>query len=100
MIEPNPRITRKPKWILASANWEKYQNDLEAEMRKLQQPISSEKITSTIQKCAKENIKKNKRGSSKKKSQMENNRDYNINQRKKKSGKNVQANSIYQKPYC
>jgi hypothetical protein len=40
-----------------SANWEKYQNVFEAEMRKLQQQIFSEKITSTIQKCAKENIK-------------------------------------------
>jgi hypothetical protein len=40
---------------------EKYQSDLEAEIGKLQQPISSEKITSTIQKCAKENIKKQRR---------------------------------------
>jgi hypothetical protein len=46
------------------------------------------------------NIKKNKGWSSKKKTQMENNRDYNINQRKKKSKKNVQANSIHRKPYC
>jgi hypothetical protein len=29
-------------------------------MGKLQQPISSEKITNTIRKCAKENIKKTK----------------------------------------
>jgi hypothetical protein len=66
MIEPNPRITRIQKLIFTSANWEKYQNYLEAEMGKLHQPISSEKITSTIQKCAKENIKKNERSSKKK----------------------------------
>jgi hypothetical protein len=58
MIEPNPRITRSPKWVLTSANWEKYQSDLKVEMGKLQQPISSEKITSKIHKCTKENIKK------------------------------------------
>jgi hypothetical protein len=34
-----------------------------------------------------------------KKTQMESNRDYNINQRKKKSRKNLQANSIHRKPY-
>jgi hypothetical protein len=45
MTEANPRITRRPKWILTSANWEKYQYDLETEMSKLQQPISTEKMT-------------------------------------------------------
>jgi hypothetical protein len=45
----------------------KYQSDLEAEMGKLQQPISSEKITSKIQKCTKENIKKTKKEAPKRK---------------------------------
>jgi hypothetical protein len=67
MTEANPRITRRPKWILTSANWEKCQYDLETEMSKLQQPISTEKITSAIQKCAKKNIKKTKEEAPKRK---------------------------------
>jgi endonuclease/exonuclease/phosphatase family metal-dependent hydrolase len=56
--KPTIRSTKRPRWILSTAKWPKYKNEVRSELQRNASCIQS--ITSTIINCAKKCIKRTK----------------------------------------